>query len=206
MRVGSRIVRIVTVAGLICGVLWGQSPAVVSISQAQQIALRNHPRIASAELAAQAAGFVVKQVRAAYYPTLSGNVSGVGTEHGSVLSAGAVTTSSIFSRQSSGFVASQLLTDFGRTASLEQSAKLRNASENQIVTPRRSVNGSAAGVLSRAGFGVHFNGRSSDAGSSAPDAPPGECAGAGGPAFHIGRQLRAGERVPVGAGFVPRRE
>ena len=55
-----------------------------------------------------------------------------------MLSAGAVTTSSIYSRAASGFVASQLLTDFGRTASLEQSAKLRNASQNQNVTNTRA--------------------------------------------------------------------
>jgi outer membrane protein len=125
-------------AAIVCGALWGQPPAAVSLAQAEQIALRNHPRIASAELAAQAGGFVVKQVRSAYYPTLSGNITGVGTEHGSVLSAGAVTTSSIYSRQSSGFVASQLLTDFGRTSSLEQSAKLRNASQNRNVTNTRA--------------------------------------------------------------------
>jgi len=118
--------------------LWAQAPAAVSLAQAQQIALRNHPRIASAELAAKASGFVVKQVRSAYYPTVSGNVTGVGTEHGSVLSAGAVTTSSIYSRESNGLVANQLLSDFGRTASLEQSAKLRNAAQNQNVSNTRA--------------------------------------------------------------------
>ena len=122
---------------IVCAGLWAQTPA-VSLKQAQQIALKNHPRIASAELAAQAGGFVVKQVRSAYFPTLSGNITGVGTEHGSVLSAGAVTTSSIYSRQASGVVANQLVTDFGRTSSLEESAKLRNASQNQVVTNTRA--------------------------------------------------------------------
>src|ERR1700735_3078830 len=125
-------------SAMVCAGLWAQAPATVSLSQAQQIALRNHPRIASAELAAQASGFVVKQVRSAYYPALSGNITGVGTEHGSVLSAGAVTTSSIYSRQASGVVANQLLTDFGRTSRLEQSAKLRNASQNQNVINTRA--------------------------------------------------------------------
>jgi outer membrane protein len=121
-----------------CAGLWAQAPAAVSLAQAQQVALRNHPRIASAELAAEASGYVVQQVRSAYYPTLSGNVTGVGTEHGSVLSAGNVTTSSIYSRQASGVVANQLVTDFGRTSSLEQSAKLRTASQNQNVTNTRA--------------------------------------------------------------------
>jgi outer membrane protein len=116
---------------------WAQTP-VVSLAQAQQTALQNHPRIASAALEAQASGFAVREVRSAYYPTLSGNVTGVGTEHGSVLSAGAVTTSSIYSRGSTGIVANQLITDFGRTGSLVQSAKLRNASRNADVTNTRA--------------------------------------------------------------------
>ncbi len=138
MKVGRSFLRLSAGNAIVCAALWAQVPAVVSLAQAEQIALRNHPRIASAELAAQASGYVTKEVRSAYYPTLSGNVTGVGTEHGSVLSAGAVTTSSIYSRQASGVVANQLLTDFGRTSSLEQSAKLRNASQNQNVVNTRA--------------------------------------------------------------------
>jgi outer membrane protein len=121
-----------------CGNAWAQNPSAVSLAEAQQIALRNHPRIASAALAAEASGFAAKEVRSAYYPTLSGNVTGVGSEHNSTLSAGALTTSSIFSRAATGFTASQLVTDFGRTASLEQSAKLHNAAQNQNVTNIRA--------------------------------------------------------------------
>lgn len=121
-----------------CAAAWAQTPAVISLAQAQQTALQNHPRIASAALTAAASRAVVSEVRSAYYPTLSGNVTGVGAEHGSTLSAGFVTTSSIYSRAASGVVASQLLTDFGRTSSLEQSAKLRNASQNQNVTNIRA--------------------------------------------------------------------
>jgi outer membrane protein len=119
-------------------VAWAQNLATVSLAEAQQVALRNHPRIASAALTAQAGLSVVKEVRSAYYPAISGNVTGVGAEHGSTLSAGAVTTSSIYSRAATGVVANQLITDFGRTASLEQSAKLRNESQNQNVTNTRA--------------------------------------------------------------------
>jgi outer membrane protein len=122
----------------LCPTLTAQAPPVLSLEQAQQIALRNHPKIAAAELTAQASGFQVKEARSAYFPTVSGNVTGVGTEHGSVLSAGAVTTSSIYSRQSTGVVLNQLITDFGRTADLTKSAKLRNESENQNVTNTRA--------------------------------------------------------------------
>jgi outer membrane protein len=138
MKLGFLFAGVFLGSAITCGPVWAQSPSAMSLMEAQQVALRNHPRIASAELAAQASGYVVKQVRSAYYPTVSGNVTGVGTEHNSVLSAGAVTTSSIYSRQASGVVANQLLTDFGRTASLEQSAKLRTASQNQNVTNTRA--------------------------------------------------------------------
>src|ERR1700728_1333944 len=124
--------------GIWGGAVWAQAPATMSLAQAQDIAVRNHPRIASAALTAKAGESVVKEVDAAKYPALSGNVTGVGTERGSVLSAGNVTTSSIYSRASSGVVASQLLTDFGRTASLEESAKLRNQSQNQNVANTRA--------------------------------------------------------------------
>src|SRR5580700_5520904 len=98
MIVGSAGLRGVFAYAVVCFGLSAQDPPAVSLTQARQIAMKNHPRIASSELAAQASGFVVKQVRSAFYPTVSGNVTGVGTEHGSVLSAGAVTTSSIYSR------------------------------------------------------------------------------------------------------------
>ena len=123
---------------LLCASLSAQTPAPMSLAAAQQIALRNHPRIASAVLMAQAGAFATREVRSAYYPTLSGNLTGVGSEHNSTLSAGAVTTSSIFNRAATGLVANQLLTDFGRTASLEQSAKLRNASQNQNINNTRA--------------------------------------------------------------------
>ncbi|HTX36906.1 MAG TPA: TolC family protein [Bryobacteraceae bacterium] len=130
-------VRILAGSTISWALAWAQTP-VVSLAQAEQTALRNHPQIAAAALEAEASGFAEREVRAAYYPTLSGNVTGVGSEHNSVLSAGAVTTSSIYNRGATGIVASQLLTDFGRTASLEQSAKLRTASRNQDVTNTRA--------------------------------------------------------------------
>jgi outer membrane protein len=134
MKVASSFIA----CALFCGDARAQAPAAVSLAEAQQIAVRNHPRIASAALTAEASGFAVKEVRSAYYPALSGNVTGVGSEHNSTLSAGALTTSSIFSRGATGITASQLVTDFGRTASLEQSAKLRNAAQNQNVTNIRA--------------------------------------------------------------------
>src|ERR1700721_4265809 len=106
MKVTLLLVRVFAGSGLICIGVWAQTPAPLSLSQAQETALRNHPRIASASLMAQASGFAVKEARSAYYPTVSANATGVGAEHNSVLSAGAITTSSISDRTASGAVAS----------------------------------------------------------------------------------------------------
>ena len=147
---------------------------------------RGSPRRA---LAAQASAFAVKEVRSAYYPTLSGNVTGVGSEHDSALSAGAVTTSSIYNRAASGFVANQLLTDFGRTASLEQSAKLRNASQNQNVTNTRAqvlIEVQQAYYQALASESV-LESRAGDTRSPARDTSPGECARTERPEIHTGR-------------------
>lgn len=139
MRLGRSWMRAAFAGSMVWAANVGaQTPATVSLDQAQQVAIRNHPRIASAELTAQASRFAVKEARSAYYPTVSGNVTGVGSEHGSVLSAGAVTTSSIYSRQASGVVANQLITDFGRTSNLTKSAKLRNESQDQNVVNTRA--------------------------------------------------------------------
>ncbi len=128
--------------GLACaaafGAAWAQPP--LSLSEAEQTALRNHPRIAAAQFQAQANGFAVQEIRSAYLPTVNVNVTGAGSDRGAVLSAGAVTTSSLYSRGSSGFMANQLIADFGRTSNLERSARLRTASaDSQVVSTRAEV-------------------------------------------------------------------
>lgn len=109
-----------------------------TLARAKEIALRNHPSIASAAFTAQAGAAVVKEAHAAFLPTVAANLTAVGSEHDSTLTSGAVTTSSIYSRSGTGVVASQLLTDFGRTARLEQSARRRSAALNQSVDATRA--------------------------------------------------------------------
>jgi outer membrane protein len=135
-----RALRIAAWACIACAAASAQTPATITLAEAQQVALRNHPRIAAAQLSVQAGESAVKEARAALYPTLTANATGVGSEHNSTLSAGAVTTSSIYNRVATGLVANQLITDFGRRASLESSAKLRVASQNQdLVSTRAQV-------------------------------------------------------------------
>ena len=115
-----------------------QPPKVLTLAEAREIALRNHPRIQSAGLIAEAAKATVAEARAAYYPTLSGNFTGAGAESGTTQSAGALTTSSLYSRVATGITLGQMLTDFGRTASLTATAKLRAAAQGRSVLNTRA--------------------------------------------------------------------
>ena len=67
-------------------------PANLTLRQAKDYALRNHPRIRSALASAQAAQSVAKEVRSAELPTLSGEATGVEAQHSTALAAGANTS------------------------------------------------------------------------------------------------------------------
>jgi len=112
--------------------------APLTLDQAEQIALKNHPRVGSAALTAQAAGQVVRETRSAYFPTAVANATGALANTGSALAAGAVTTSSLSNRFASGLNLVQLVTDFGRTRDLTRSARLRFEAENDNLTGVRA--------------------------------------------------------------------
>ena len=115
-------------------------PGPLTLDQAEQIALRNHPRIGSATLTAQAAGQVVAETRSAYFPTAVSNTTGSLANTGTVLAAGALTTSSLSNRFASGVNLVQLVTDFGRTRDLTRSARSRLEARNQnLVNVRAQI-------------------------------------------------------------------
>src|ERR1035441_562216 len=103
----------------------------LTVREAHQAALRSHPQISIADLKALAARQVTRQFRSAFFPTLSANAVAVGTANDNTrLSAiGALNNPSIYDRNAEGLILSQLITDFGRTANLTGSAKLRAQAE-----------------------------------------------------------------------------
>jgi len=116
----------------IAGALAQQLPPPASnltLAAAKAYALRNSPRIRSAESTTEAAGSVVKEVRAARFPTVTGLATGAEAQKSTILAAGALTTSSLYSRFASGIALNQLVTDFGRTSSLTKSAELRREAQ-----------------------------------------------------------------------------
>jgi outer membrane protein len=103
----------------------------LTLQAAREAALHNHPQISVADLKALAARQVTRQFRAAFFPTLAANVISVGTadENTRLGAIGTLSNPSIFDRNAEGLVLSQLITDFGRTANLTGSAKLRAQAE-----------------------------------------------------------------------------
>jgi outer membrane protein len=109
----------------------GAPPAAhLTLQQAKDYALKNNPRIRSADFTTGAAAAVVKEARAAFFPTVSAVATGVDAEHSTILAAGALQTSSLYTRFASGIAVNQLVTDFGRTSNLTKSADLRRQAQN----------------------------------------------------------------------------
>jgi outer membrane protein len=108
----------------------------LTVAQAEQIAIRNNPRISVAHLLALAQAQVTREVRSAEMPAAVGNLTAVGAHEGSRVTAGALNNSSIYDRAAAGLTVSQLITDFGRTHNLVMSAQsnARAELENEHAT------------------------------------------------------------------------
>jgi outer membrane protein len=111
----------------------------LSLKEAEDRAVQNHPQIRAGQYAALAAGETVREVKSAYFPTVFGSFTGAGAQAGSNLAAGGLNNSSILDRFAFGVSGSQMLTDFGRTSDLTASATLRVDSQQQDVTDRRAT-------------------------------------------------------------------
>jgi outer membrane protein len=151
----TRSIRLAACAGvLLAGApapLLAQNPPALSLQEAEQTALKNHPQIQAAQLGSQAAREAVRETRAAYFPTAFGSLTGADAENGSRIAAGGLNNPVIFDRLATGVSVGQLVTDFGRTRALVQSSSLTAQARDEGVLTER------AGVLldvDRAYFGV----------------------------------------------------
>ncbi len=96
----------------------------LTLKEAEELAVRNHPQLSAALLTAQAANEVPTEANAARYPNFFGAATGAGAEDNSRIAAGGLNNPIILSRAATGVGASQLLLDFGRTENLVASARL----------------------------------------------------------------------------------
>jgi len=111
---------------------------VLTLDEAQALALKNHPQVAEANYRALAAKEVVTETRSGYFPdvNLYGTAAGANSE-GTRILAGNLNNPSIYDRAAGGLEVSQLITDFGRTANLTASSKFQAQAANQNANTTR---------------------------------------------------------------------
>jgi outer membrane protein len=99
-------------------------------TRAEQMAIKNNPRIGLGHLLALAQHQVVRESRSALLPTANASLTAVDAENASRISAGTLTASRLFEHAGAGGNFTQLITDFGRTNNLIASSKLQEKAQN----------------------------------------------------------------------------
>jgi outer membrane protein len=110
-------------------------------AQAEQMALKNNPRVSVSQLLALAQHQVVREARSAEMPTANAAITAEKALDGSRISAGSLTTSRLLTHAGAGGDFTQLITDFGRTHNLVLTQKLQEqaAKANQQATREEIV-------------------------------------------------------------------
>ena len=126
-------------SGLTAPVVPPNAPS-LTVGEAEQLALQHNPRVTVAHLLALAQGQVTREQRAAEMPTLAGNVTAVGADNGTRITAGALNNPVLYQRAAAGVTLNQLITDFGRTRNLVAQASLNaQAAQSTLVATRDDV-------------------------------------------------------------------
>lgn len=118
--------------------LSAQQPLRLTLDEAHRLAIANNPRLNVAQLNAAAAAQIPLQLHAAAEPMLAGAITAVGADSGSRLAAGGLNNPAVYNRLASGVSISQLITDFGRTRNLVDSARYRAQAQDQVATATRA--------------------------------------------------------------------
>jgi outer membrane protein len=114
-----------------------QAPLTLTLQQAEAMALQNHPQIQAAQHEAAYAGQQVTINRSAYYPQVTGDLTGTQGNENSRIGAGQLSASRLFDRFGQGIVANQLITDSGRTNNLVASSRFQAQASQQDVQASR---------------------------------------------------------------------
>jgi outer membrane protein len=112
-------------------------PAPLTLQDAEALALKNHPQVQAAQLNYQASRQGVAEARAAYYPTLAGDVTGSQANPQSRIGAGYLSASRLWDRFGQGITVSQIITDSGRTRNLVASSRLQSQASSETYRAAR---------------------------------------------------------------------
>jgi outer membrane protein len=110
---------------------------VLTLPEAEALALKNHPQVQSVQYQALASNQAVREQLSAYYPTVFGSVTGSVAGRETRIGAGSLTDSRLFNRFGQGITVDQLITDSGRTSNLVASSRLQAQAAQQKVQATR---------------------------------------------------------------------
>lgn len=99
-------------------------------TQAEQLAIKNNPRISVGRLLALAQHQIYREARAGELPTFNGVMTAADANEGSRVGAGPINAPRLLIHAGAGVTLTQLITDFGRTYNLVASAKLQEKAQN----------------------------------------------------------------------------
>lgn len=112
----------------------------LTLADAEQMAIRNNPRVTVGKLLALAQHQVYREAVAGELPTVNGAVTGVEAEEASRISAGSLTASRLFEHAGAGVDFTQLIYDFGHTHNLVLSRKLdEKASDSSALATTEEI-------------------------------------------------------------------
>lgn len=99
-------------------------------TEAEQLAIKNNPRISVGRLLALAQHQAYRATRSVELPTFTGVLTAAETNEGSRIGIGQLNAPTLLNHAGGGIVLNQLVTDFGRTTNLVSSAKLLEKAQN----------------------------------------------------------------------------
>ncbi len=138
----------------------------LSLQEAEAMAIQNHPQIQAAQNQVNYSNQQIVESRSAYYPTVTGDITGSQGNNLARIGAGDLAASRLFDRFGQGLVLNQLITDSGRTlkAAPGVARLLGGAGERGHGSVRTRCVCAAARQAGRAARGV--SGRRTDTGSA----------------------------------------
>ena len=109
----------------------------LTLQQAEALAIQNHPQVQAAQNEVNYSNQQIVQSRAAFYPDVTGDLTGSQGNNLARIGAGDLSASRLFNRFGQGVVVHQLITDSGRTSNLVSSTRLQAKATAQTAQATR---------------------------------------------------------------------
>src|SRR4029077_722436 len=103
MRIAFRLFIFASAATFLSALASAQTVQTLTLQQAEQLAIQNHPHIQAATAFALAAEAQVREARAAYYPNANGSLTGAEAVDSNRIGAGVLNAPRVFDKYANGF-------------------------------------------------------------------------------------------------------